>query len=161
MVKDLPATQETWVWPLVSEDPLEKWMATHSSILAWRIPWTEEPDSPWGCKELDTKEWLTFSLKWVWLCRPSELSTEKHKLLDIIKWGNVKFPGLTQEQGNEEERWKEIKGKKWELCIGLAKKFIWVLSNTVQKNLNKTFGQLNRKKWPTWWGLKTLENKDI
>ena len=35
--------QETWVWSLVREDPLEKKMATHSSILAWRIPWTEEP----------------------------------------------------------------------------------------------------------------------
>ena len=34
--------QETWVWSLVQEDPLEKEMATHSSILAWRIPWTEE-----------------------------------------------------------------------------------------------------------------------
>ena len=37
-------TQETWVWSLDREDPLEKEMATHSSILAWRIPWTEEPD---------------------------------------------------------------------------------------------------------------------
>ena len=36
-------TQETWVWSLDGEDPLEKEMATHSSILAWRIPWTEEP----------------------------------------------------------------------------------------------------------------------
>ena len=35
--------QETWVWSLGGEDPLEKGMATHSSILAWRIPWTEEP----------------------------------------------------------------------------------------------------------------------
>ena len=43
MVKNLPATQETWVWSLGGEDPLEKEMATHSSILAWRIPWTEEP----------------------------------------------------------------------------------------------------------------------
>ena len=42
-VKNLPATQETWVQFLVWEDPLEKGMATHSSILAWRIPWTEEP----------------------------------------------------------------------------------------------------------------------
>ena len=43
MVKDLPAMQETWVWSLGWEDPLEKGMAIHSSILAWRIPWTEEP----------------------------------------------------------------------------------------------------------------------
>ena len=42
-VKNLPAMLETWVRSLVQEDPLEKGMATHSSILAWRIPWTEEP----------------------------------------------------------------------------------------------------------------------
>ena len=42
-VKNLPAVQETWVQFLGREDPLEKKMATHSSILAWRIPWTEEP----------------------------------------------------------------------------------------------------------------------
>ena len=43
MVKKLPAMQEIWVPSLNQEDPLEKGMATHSSILAWRIPWTEEP----------------------------------------------------------------------------------------------------------------------
>ena len=45
MMKNLPAMQENWVQSLGQEDPLEKEMATHSSILAWRIPWTEEPDS--------------------------------------------------------------------------------------------------------------------
>ena len=43
MVKDLPAVQETWVPSLGREDPLEKEKATHSSILASRLPWTEEP----------------------------------------------------------------------------------------------------------------------
>ena len=43
MVKSLPAMQETWIQSLGHEDPLEKGMVTHSSILAWRIPWTEEP----------------------------------------------------------------------------------------------------------------------
>ena len=43
LVKNLPAMQEIWVCFLGWEDPLEKGMATHSSILAWRIPWTEEP----------------------------------------------------------------------------------------------------------------------
>ena len=43
MVKNLPAVQETWVWSLGREDPLEKGMATHLSILASRIPWTEGP----------------------------------------------------------------------------------------------------------------------
>ena len=44
MVKRLPAMQETWVQLLGQEDPLEKEMAIHSSTLAWKIPWTEEPD---------------------------------------------------------------------------------------------------------------------
>ena len=42
-VKNSPAMQETWVLSLGQEDPLEKGMGTHSSIFAWRIPWTEEP----------------------------------------------------------------------------------------------------------------------
>ena len=44
MVKNLPAMQETWVQSLGLEDPLEKGMETHSSILAWKIPWTGEPE---------------------------------------------------------------------------------------------------------------------
>jgi len=43
MVKNLPAMQETWVQSLGWEDPLEEEMTTHSNILAWEIPWTEEP----------------------------------------------------------------------------------------------------------------------
>ena len=49
--------RETWVRSLGREDLLEKEMATHSSILAWKIPWTEGY-SPWGCKELDMTERL-------------------------------------------------------------------------------------------------------
>ena len=51
-LKNLPATQETWVRSLGREDPLEKGMAIHSNILAWRISWTEEPGgySPWSCR---------------------------------------------------------------------------------------------------------------
>ena len=64
MVKNLPAMWETWVQSLGAEDPLEKGMASHSSILAWRIPWTEEPRglySPWGRKESDMTEQLTWT----------------------------------------------------------------------------------------------------
>ena len=43
IVNHLPAMQETWVLSLDQEDPLEKGMATHSNILAWRIPWTQDP----------------------------------------------------------------------------------------------------------------------
>ena len=59
MVKNPPAMQETWVQPLGWEDPLEEGMATHSRILAWRIPWTEKPDglqSIQGHKESDMIE---------------------------------------------------------------------------------------------------------
>ena len=72
-VKNLPAVQETQVRSLGWKDLLEKGMAIHSSILAWRIPWTEEPGglqsyvyNPmyqlWGHKESDMTEWLTLSL---------------------------------------------------------------------------------------------------
>ena len=53
MVKNLLAMQETWVQSLGGEDPLEKGMVTHSSVLAWRTPWTEEPGGP---KDLDMTE---------------------------------------------------------------------------------------------------------
>ena len=61
MVKNLPAMWETWVRPLSCEDPLEKGMAIHCSILAWRMPWTEGlvGCSPWSCKESDTIKPLT------------------------------------------------------------------------------------------------------
>ena len=58
-VKNLPAMQETWVRSLGQKDALEKGMATHSCILAWRIPWTVESGelySPWGHKEVDRTE---------------------------------------------------------------------------------------------------------
>ena len=57
-LKYLPAVQETWVQFLGGKDPLEKEMATHSSILAWRIPWTEDPSGLqlMGFKESDTTE---------------------------------------------------------------------------------------------------------
>ena len=63
-VKNPPAMQETWVQSLGGEDLLEKGMATHPSILAWRIPWTEEPGGlqSMGCKESDTTERLTLAL---------------------------------------------------------------------------------------------------
>ena len=78
-VESSSAMWESWVWSLGWGDPLEKGMATHSSILAWRISWTEEPGgySPWGLKESDTTQRLTlFSLslwqwQWGWGCLTS------------------------------------------------------------------------------------------
>ena len=58
LVKNLPAMRETWVRSLGWEDLLKKGKATHSSILAWRIPWLY---SPWGHKESDTTERLSLT----------------------------------------------------------------------------------------------------
>ena len=60
LVKNPPAKQETWIWSLGWEDPLEEGMASHSSILAWRIPWAEEPGGlrSTGSQSVWTTEWL-------------------------------------------------------------------------------------------------------
>ena len=69
MVKHLSTMRETWVRSLGQEDPLEKEMATHSSTLAWKIPWMEKPGAgycPWGHKESDKIEQLPRGeLRWV------------------------------------------------------------------------------------------------
>ena len=66
---NLPAMQETWVRFLGQEDPLEKEMATHSSILAWRMPWTEEPGGlqSMESQESDTTERLNNDYYSIWI----------------------------------------------------------------------------------------------
>ena len=67
MVKRLPAMWETWVQSLGQEDPLEKEMAPHSSTLAWKITWMEEPVrlQSMGCKKSGTTEWLHFHFHYI------------------------------------------------------------------------------------------------
>ena len=75
MVKSLPAILETWVWSLGPEDPLEKEMATHSSILASKIPWMEEPGRRQSIgSQLDMTEWLHFHFS----------LSSRHKIIVII-----------------------------------------------------------------------------
>ena len=61
LVKNPPAVPETWVTSLGQEDPLKKGKSTHSSVLAWRIPWTQEPSGlqSFGSQESDTTERLS------------------------------------------------------------------------------------------------------
>ena len=77
--------QETWDRSLGWEDPLEKGMATHSSMLAWEIPCTKElvVHSPWGCKESDTTEQLTLSL--IYYTRNDNMGTCPESLSSIKK----------------------------------------------------------------------------
>ena len=75
-VKNLLAMQEAWVRSLSQEDPLEKGMATNSSILAWRIPWTEEPRGlqSMGSQSRDTTECLTLQANFQNIPDPVKLS---------------------------------------------------------------------------------------
>ena len=79
-VKSLPVMQETWVRSLGQEDPLEKEMATHSSILAWEIPWMEELgwQQSMGHKESDMTEGFHFQLV-------SQLYHKSHKFIDSLE----------------------------------------------------------------------------
>ena len=83
-VKHLPSVRETWVQSLSREDSLEKEMATHSSTLAWRIPWTEEPsglrfvgwqelDTTWCCLSFYESKWNTI-LIWSFIIIKDKMS---------------------------------------------------------------------------------------
>ena len=67
VLKNLPAMQETWIWSLSGKDPLEKEMATHSNILACRIPWAEEPGGlqSTGSQRV-SHDWSDWGLTWVY-----------------------------------------------------------------------------------------------
>ena len=119
MVKNLPAVQETWVRSLGREDPLEKVMATHSSILAWRIPWAEEPGRlqstglqrvrhGWAT-EHNTRLLLLLLLSrfsHVWLCvTPQTAAHQAPPSLGFSRqehWSRLPFPSPM----HESEKWK-------------------------------------------------------
>ena len=92
MVKRLPAMWDTQVRSQGWEDPLEKEMATHSSTLAWKIPWTEEPGElqSKGSQKLDTTERLTLSL-----FHFSQITLEKHSQIhETLKYISMHFQKL-------------------------------------------------------------------
>ena len=76
MVKNLPTMRETWVWSLGWEDPLEKEMVTHSSILAWEIPWIEEPGGlqPMGSQRVQD-----------WTANTRNIWTEVSELWEVLQ----------------------------------------------------------------------------
>ena len=88
MVKNLPAMQEMWVWSLGGEDPLEREIATHSSILAWEIPWTEEPG---GLQSPRVRhKWATNTFIFKLLLYHSEYKITFH--CNTKSWYNTFFP---------------------------------------------------------------------
>ena len=127
MVKCLPIMQETQVQSLGQEDVLEKEMATDSSILAWKIPWTEEPGglySPWGRKELDTTEQLRFHhcvghalLNKQWICE-KVLNVKKSVMPweDIRKIGDMTQPSESSQSDLRNETLKVNKDLR-QVCL--------------------------------------------
>ena len=86
-VKNLPATLETWVWSLDWEDPLEEGLATHSSIHAWRILWTEEPAGLQSMRSQRVRyKWVT-KHSILWFLLGSKLSA----LLSMIQFTGLKW----------------------------------------------------------------------
>ena len=85
LVKNLPAMQQTWVWSLDWEDPLEKGKAAHSSILAWRIPWTVES---MGCRVRHNWVTFTFTFQLYSWPGPSKLGTNFPL---SAKWGQYQW----------------------------------------------------------------------
>ena len=90
--ENLPAMQETWVWFLGWEDPLVKEMATHSSIIAWKSPWTEEPGElqPMGSQRV-RHDWATnttttvyFPTSYPWVLDCGDATNKKNKTEQII-----------------------------------------------------------------------------
>ena len=99
-LKHLPTMWETWVRSLGREDPLEKEMATHSSILAWRIPWTEELGGlqSTGCKESDTTERL--HLHFILLQGFPDSSIGKESACNTGDLGSILGLGRSPGEGN-------------------------------------------------------------
>ena len=89
LVKNLPAMWETWVWSLGWEDLLEKGKATHSSILAWRIPWTVESMGS------QSHDWVTFSHMETTCILKSKTGTAKPRPWNHTQHLRIKLPDLT------------------------------------------------------------------
>ena len=108
MVRNLPAIQESQVWSLDQEDPLEKRMATHSSILAWRIPWTKGPGRSqlmgsqrvihdWAANTFNSNKELVVavqSLSRVWLFATPWTAARQASLSFTISWSLLRLTSI-------------------------------------------------------------------
>ena len=125
MVKNLPALLETWVWSLGQEDPLEEGMATHSSILSWRILWTEGPNR-WQSMQLQRigHDWATntsLSLQGVTIIHIIKLcflngTSERQIRLNTKTWVREVHAGETVLCGNRSGLIFWSGRKKWVAC---------------------------------------------
>ena len=98
MVKNLPAVQETWLWSLRQEASMEKGMATHSSILTWRIPWTEEADRLESVElQRIRHDWVSNVFTFSMSLKEAEIRTQIHTEASHMK--TLKEDGHLQTKG--------------------------------------------------------------
>ena len=118
-VKNLPAMQKTRVWPLGWEDALEKGMATHSSILAWRIPWTEELGrlQSMGVAKSQTRLTLTLSTK--------VTAIFFRNVCPVLKW-NIEIRGLKRQQYFFFTLWQWIQRQRYPASAFVTAFWGWV-----------------------------------
>ena len=113
LVYNLPAMQETWVWTLGQEDPLEKRMAAHCNILAWRMPWIEEPGGIQFMRcERVRPDWATdtFShILWLWNTKWSRAKANRVCQENILVIANILF----QQHKRQLYKWMAPDGQYW------------------------------------------------
>ena len=146
--------QETWVRALGREDPLEKEMATHSSILAWRIPWTEEPGGGWlqsmGSQRV-RYDWVTKQQQQQWIgrclkasilaCSVPLMCSAMYSLQIQVKWDGIPFKYCRLQLGSK-----------------ILKPQSSVAANSEQCVLGTHFSQHNHEQaipWLLWVSLAT------
>ena len=142
-VKNPLAMQETWVWSLGRKDPLEKGMATHFSILAWRIPWTEEPGRLWSIELHRVRhDWETKSFN-----DPKTVKNCCSKKVNLLCSSSLRSRALCVQTKNHSQLPGALPADRvyamalWNLCLPLQKwaalspRFFW---NTVTFHPQKT-----------------------
>ena len=108
MVKNPPAMWETWVWSLGQEDPLEKGIATHSRIIAWRIPWTQEPGGlqPIGSQSQTGLKWISTHV--CYISRNAGLDEAQAGIKISRSINNLKYADGTTLIAEDEEELKSL-----------------------------------------------------
>ena len=121
-VKNMPAMWETWAWSLGQEDPLEKGMATHPTILTWRIPWMEGPTGLWsrGLQRI-WHNWMTnkqFYMLNIFQVSVSMGSISKHCILNYIKSKSRLILGWrsSERSGRESSFSQNLTAARWLIC---------------------------------------------
>ena len=161
MVKNLSAMQDIQVWSLGWEDPLEKGMATHSSILAWWIPWTEDPGelySPGSHKDLDKTKW---DQSWVFIGR-TDVEAETPILWQphVKSWLIGKDSDAGRDWGQEEKGPTEDEMAGWHHWLK-AHEFGWTLGVGDRQGGLVYCGSWGRKELDTTEQLKWTELKRL